>query len=56
MDTDTALRDAEMRARLKAVIARQDADRGRPLTAVEQLANLRRRLDEDAAADAAPIA
>jgi hypothetical protein len=37
----------EMLSRLKDAIARQDADRGRPLTDVERLANLRRRMNED---------
>jgi hypothetical protein len=49
-------RNAEMRHRLRETIARQDAERGRPLTNVERLTNLRRRLDEDAATDGAPVA
>lgn len=34
-------RDLEMRAKLQALIDEKDAARGRPLTAVEQMANLR---------------
>jgi hypothetical protein len=36
-----------MRERLRKVIERQDAERGRPLTARERLANLRKAIYED---------
>ena len=39
-------RDLEMRAKLQAYIDEKDAARGRPLTPVEQLANLRMALSD----------
>ncbi len=36
-------------AKMRAAIARRDAERGRPLTDSERLANLRKALDEIAA-------
>lgn len=44
-ETDAAFEHQEMRKRLRAKIAEQDAARGRPLTDHERLDNLRRWLD-----------
>lgn len=47
MSSDTPPTQPTMRQRLQEIIARQDAERGRPLTAREQLENLAAALAED---------
>lgn len=45
--TRLTFEDLRRQARLQEIIDRQDAERGRPLTATEQLENLRKWLEED---------
>jgi len=45
--TRLTIEDLRRRAKLQEIIDRQDAERGCPLTATEQLENLRKFLDDD---------